>query len=122
MIADTSYLTGLLGDEAFQRLVEFHGGLTLRVPKRIPELPPKPGWLAVIGPEAAQRLVAECGGDEIYVPKCDGAKRARRDAAIVAAYDDGARVADLAREHNLTERWVWAILGRTPAEGQGALF
>jgi hypothetical protein len=118
MIADTTFLIGLIGEDGLQRLVEGWGGLSLLVPKVASEA----DWLAVLEPEAAARLMAACGGDKIYIPKCDGAPRARRDAAIVAAYGKGARVADLAREHKLTERWVWAILGRPVAVGQGELF
>lgn len=118
MIADTRYLVGLIGEAGLQRLVEAYGGLSLLVPK----VASGAAWLALLEPDAVARLIAACGGDKIYIPKCDGARRARRDAAIVAGYGAGARVADLAREHHLTERWVWDILGRVAPEGQGRLF
>lgn len=122
MIADTAWLARLIGDDGLQRLVTGWGGLTLRAPKRLPAPGHMPAWLAALDVDAAQRLIDALAGDAFYVPKCDGALRARRDAAIVAAYDGGARVADLAREHNLSERWIWAILGRAVPDGQGSLF
>lgn len=119
MIADTRYLAGLIGDDGLAALVAGWGGLPLLVPKQVGGA----AWLAVLSDEAARRLCDACGGDKIYIPKCDGAERARRDADIIAAYGAGARVADLARQHHLSERWVWAILGRPVSDaGQGRLF
>lgn len=117
-LADLSLLERLIGREAVETLVSVAGGLSLRVPKR----PPLDGPLAELPPEAQEALAAHYGGDEIYVPKCDGARRAARDAGIVALYDAGWRVQDIARRHGLTERWVYEILGRPVDDRQGELF
>lgn len=117
-VADLSHLTRLIGEEAVRTLVSVAGGLSIRIPKH----PPLDGPLAEL-PEPAQRALADyAGGDELYIPKCDGAARARRDAEIVAAYGRGERVQSLARRYRLTERWVYEILGRPTADRQGELF
>jgi len=118
-VADTALLERLMGREALEQLVQLAGGLALRVPKR----PPLPGVLAELPPLAQEQLARYVGGDVIYIPKCDARLRLQRDAAIVAAYDAGATVKALARSYDLSERWVYEILGRPQDEArQGALF
>lgn len=118
-VADTSLLERLIGREALRTLISVAGGLAIRIPKR----PPLDGPLAELPLPAQEALARYAGGDVLYIPKCDAARRAERDAAIRAAYDAGARVQDLAREYGLSERWVYEILGRPSVEGgQGELF
>lgn len=118
MIADTSLLERLIGREALETLVSLAGGLAIRIPKK----PPLDGPLAELPMPAQERLAAYARGDVLYIPKCDGAARARRNAEIVAAYDAGVSVKELARRHNLTERWVYELLGRPVEDRQGELF
>lgn len=118
-LADTRLLARLIGEDALRTLIRVAGGLALRIPKR----PPLDGPLAELPLPAQEALARYAGGDVLYIPKCDASRRAARDAAIRAAYDAGARVQDLAREHGLTERWVYEILGRPePDAMQGSLF
>ncbi|MCX8017053.1 MAG: hypothetical protein N2690_04005 [Rhodocyclaceae bacterium] len=117
-LADPSLLIRLIGREAVETLVSVAGGLAVRIPKR----PPLDGPLAELPMPAQEALAAYAGGDVLYIPKCDGAARAARDAAIRAAYDAGARVQDLARQYRLTERWVYEILGRPEDDRQDQLF
>ncbi|MBW7656226.1 hypothetical protein K1I42_02800 [Hydrogenophilus thermoluteolus] len=116
-LADTTLLTELIGQEAVALLVRAAGGLSVYVPKS----PPFSGPLGVLPPEAQKRLASYAGGDLLYIPKCDGALRAARDAEIRAAYDAGARVSEIARRWGLSERWVYEILGR-PEVRQPELF
>ncbi|MEO1766773.1 Mor transcription activator family protein [Thiobacter aerophilum] len=119
-LADTAELESLIGREALAALISTCGGLALRIPKN----PPMSGPLCDLPLPAQQALAWRYGGTILYVPKCDGAARAARDAAIRAAYDAGERVQDIARRYRLTERWVYDILGRaeeTPP-AQAALF
>ncbi len=118
MIADVSFLERLIGPEAVETLVSVAGGLVLRIPKR----PPLDGPLADLPMPAQEALTAWAGGDRIYIPKCDGAARARRDRTIIALYDAGVSVKDIARRYHLTERWVYEIIGRQPTSQQPSLF
>lgn len=118
MIADTSLLERLIGREALETLVSVAGGLEIYIPKR----PPLDGPLADLPLPAQQALADYAGDSKLYIPKCDGALRAKRDAAIRAAYDAGEKVQSLARRYRLTERWVYEILGRPVDERQGELF
>ncbi|MCI1193399.1 hypothetical protein MOJ79_16315 [Calidifontimicrobium sp. SYSU G02091] len=118
-IADTTLLEKLIGEDALRTLIGVAGGLALRIPKS----PPLSGPLAELPMPAQEALARYAAGDILYIPKCDGARRAARDAAIRAAYDAGHRVQDIAREHRLTERWVYEILGRDDQNAeQGSLF
>lgn len=114
-------LADLLGQPAALALMRAHGGLAYAVPattrgRRYKALE------ALIGAPAALALTRMYGGDSLYVPKLDGIEREQRNAAIRAAYDARSRagercvVAGLAREHDLTERQVWNILGSLPDE------
>lgn len=115
-IADTALLEKLIGREALETLISVAGGLSVRIPKR----PPLDGPLAELPLPAQEALAAYAGGDELYIPKCDGAARARRNAEIRAAYDAGESVQSLARRYRITERWVYQILG-SPEEDEAVL-
>lgn len=113
-VADLDALIGLIGQDAAAALVREYGGLPFDVPattrgQRYREL------AALIGEAAALAMLAKYGGDALYIPKMDAQKRARRNAGIVAAYDSGISVPELARRHDLTERQIYNILGQ-PAE------
>lgn len=117
-IADTSVLVSLIGEDALSALVASAGGLELVIPKRVP----LSGPLADLPMPAQEALVRYAGGSTLYIPKCDGAARARRDAEIRALYDGGWRVQDIARRFRLSERWVYEILGRPEPPRQTELF
>lgn len=118
-LADTARLQQLIGQEALAALIASCGGLAVHIPKR----PPLAGALCDLPEPAQQALTHAFGGTVLYVPKCDGAQRAARDAAIRAAYDGGQSVQSIARQWRITERWVYEILGRPQAEhAQGSLF
>lgn len=123
-VADPAYLVDLLGPTAVSALVRAFGGLVLDVPKR------RDGQAyqrieEVAGPEAAGKLVEAFGGSPLYVAKMHAAGLAARNRMIRADYDQGVSVAELARQHFLTERQIWNILGRGEdpcVPGQGSLF
>lgn len=116
--ADTRMLERLIGREALETLISVAGGLALRIPKN----PPLDGPLAELPLPAQEALAAYAGGDVLYIPKCDGAARAARDREIVALYDAGGSVKEIARRFHLTERWVYEILRRPIEDRQGTLF
>lgn len=112
-------LERLIGREALETLISLAGGLAIRIPKN----PPLDGPLAELPLPAQAALARHFGGDVVYVPKCDAAARAARDREIVALYDAGVSVKEIARRYRLTERWVYEILGRpAPQVAQGELF
>ena len=106
--ADTRLLESLIGREALQALIETCGGLSVRIPKRLPLRGP----LCDLPQPAQEALVRYAGGTELYIPKSHPAWPEVLYEAIRAEYDAGARVKDLARKYRYTERWVRAILGR----------
>jgi Mor family transcriptional regulator len=84
--------------------------------------------------EQAERLTAALaaalqeawGGMSVYFPRDDAHRRAKRDAAILAAYDGKPETINrLAREHNLTEVYVYRVIKqqrsaeRTRRNGRG---
>lgn len=113
-------LAEMLGEAAVRTLSRDYGGLALVVPKK------PAGWVLDLPEGVGEKLCAVYGGDRVYIPKLDAGARLKRDAAIIAAYDAGERVQDLARQYKLTERRVRTILGRplpVPEEDrQGSLF
>lgn len=123
-VADPAYLVDLLGATAVAALVRAFGGLVLDIPKR------RDGQAyqrieEVVGPEAAAKLVEKFAGTPLYVARMYAAGLAARNRQIRAAYDQRVSVAELARQHQLTERQIWNILGRGEdpgAAGQGSLF
>lgn len=80
-----------------------------------------------VGDEAARILVREFGGDDLYVPSCKRAIILARDREIVAAYDKGDQVWELALRYKLSYRSIEIILKKTdtslvPDEKQADLF
>ncbi|MCX8016338.1 MAG: helix-turn-helix domain-containing protein [Rhodocyclaceae bacterium] len=118
MIADVTHLEQLIGRADLDALVSLAGGLAVRIPKN----PPFAGLLAELSLPAQEALARHAGGDVVYIPKCDGAARAARNREIVALYDAGVSVKEIARRHQLTERWVYEILGRPAEDRQNSLF
>jgi len=106
--ADTRLLESLIGREALQALIETCGGLSVRIPKRLPLRGP----LCDLPQPAQEALVRYAGGTELYIPKSYPAWPEVLYEAIRAEYDAGARVKDLARKYRYTERWIREILGR----------
>jgi Mor family transcriptional regulator len=68
------------------------------------------------GKEIVVRLAREFSGTYVYFLQEEKLFRAMRDQWIIAQYDAGHRVADIARAVSLCERQVWNILGREPGE------
>lgn len=91
-------------------MVQHFGGLRLFIPKK-----PKPGHILLerLGTEVATALCRTYGGETITVPRGRAATLAVRNANIAASYDAGMTVRELAMQHQLTERQIYTILGRT---------
>lgn len=100
-----------------QKLARAAGGLVLYVPVRSPFSHP----LDVLPAEAQKRLAKIAGGCRVYVPKLDAIWRAARNQEIRGAYDAGEPVRSLALRYRLSERQIYAILGRTDDDDRGAV-
>lgn len=119
-MADVRVLEELIGREALLVLIRAAGGLSIFIPKRFP---PMSGPLLELDPAAQEALVRYAGGTELYIPRCAGSRREQLYQQIRAEYDAGARVQDLARKYQFTERWIYEVLGRPGREtAQGDLF
>lgn len=124
----TEYLPGslrevatLLGLPTTLKLVEAFGGTRVWIPQDCPPLHP---LVRALGRAAADRLCARYGLEFFAVPRAVVALRWLRDRDIRRRYNT-ATAAQLAREYELTERRIWAIVaaGARPAVSrQVALF
>ncbi|NDP58024.1 MAG: hypothetical protein GZ090_01515 [Oxalobacteraceae bacterium] len=66
-----------------------------------------------VGMDNAHRLCKHFGGDRVYIPRCDALGLDRRNRNIVAAYNGGVSVWQLASDHVLSDRQIWTILKKT---------
>lgn len=121
--ADLSLLTALIGPNAVRALVREFGGIPVLIPKRC-DGSAYAALEEVAGAAAANALVKHFHGEVLAVPKCQAQALSVRNAIIRAAYDDGSTARDLARQHDLSVRQVWNVLGSLDevTERQGALF
>lgn len=80
-----------------------------------------------VGDEAARILVSHFNGTDMYVPSCKRAILRARDRKIVADYDAGTSIFELALKYKLSYRSIEMILKRTdttpvPEDKQADLF
>lgn len=110
-------LIKLVGQDAAMRMMApaAYGGKSVELPKG--ELGRGQSAFAAlaetVGQGNAQRLCHHFGGDRIYVPRCDALDLLKRNRSIVAAYNNGASVWQLASDHVLSDRQIWNILKNT---------
>lgn len=98
-------------DDALPSIADLPGDL-----RRVAEIISRITKDELIAVRAVCALVAEYRGTYIYCRNLDEWERAWRDSQIRAESDAGTRVPDIARRWNLSERWVWDILGRLPVD------
>ncbi|MBF0147228.1 MAG: hypothetical protein HQL84_13825 [Magnetococcales bacterium] len=92
------------------KLVTNCGGTRIFIPKRISA---QHRLANLLGLKAARQLSRRFGGESLSVVRGAPALRALRNKEIIDQYNKGARVADLARSHALTERRIYTILADT---------
>lgn len=127
-------LVRLIGMPKTLRLVDHLGGTTFPVAKGLTRMGQARYELLaeVVGMDAADTLTAEYGGEPLYIPNCKDALRrvrdrgihSRFDALVKAGYSANGAVAELAREHKLSDRRIWDILKVLPErqEVQSSMF
>ena len=118
-------LVSLIGMQSTLRLVDSFGGLTILVPKGDERrgIIGRESLIEVVGRRCADRLIERYGGTRLYVASCRRAILALRDRSICSSYPVRS-VKELAIEHGLSDRQVWAILKKTDMSQapQGSLF
>ncbi|HAT50553.1 MAG: hypothetical protein HQL07_17895 [Nitrospirae bacterium] len=100
----------VIGLDSTLKLVTSCGGTRVFIPKHISA---QHRLANLLGMKAARRLSRYFGGESVTVVRGAPALRALRNKEIIAQYDQGVRVADLARAFALTERRIYSILSGT---------
>lgn len=112
-------LVTVIGFQAALQLVQRMGGTSFPLGKhRVVHF----SLSEIIGEKLALRLETAFKGQRtLYIPKCDQAIRQLRNQLIRQQFDELSQhqnaikvVKQLAREHRITERWVWEILNKAP--------
>lgn len=97
-------LADLVGLPALLRLVEWRGGVTLRIPTACPgrdhELAKR------LGLQATSQLVDVYGGEEIEIPRCLSAVKAVTNREMVQRRLSGETEEAVALAYGVTGRWV----------------
>jgi hypothetical protein len=117
-------LVGHIGFASTLKLIRARGGQQVWVPKK------STGdrvLAQVIGKDSLAKLVEHHGGERLELPKEDKILIQLRDHALWAKRQAGATESELAREFNITRRWVLEICARKRREQaednrQGQLF
>lgn len=115
-------------------VVEKLGGTTCRIAegKTSQGREQRRALAALVGEKVETALHRHYAGEDLHVAQCKALLISLRDAAIHQAFDaliredNSARkvVAQLARQHRLSDRWVWNILNKAPVvhASQASLF
>lgn len=104
-------LRDLIGDQAVKTLINHLGGISVWVPAIFDPSKPQCNMLTqLIGVDNTQQLISVYGGDQLHVPRGIRDANAARNADIIAARDNGMTISAIARKHQLTSRWVYAII------------
>lgn len=105
-------IAALCGQQVAACLLAEFGGQRIYIPKKPAANSP---LSCAVGAGFAQKIAAHYGGDYIEVPSANPARaRARRLARAVAESDASAN--DLAREFQVTRRWVSKLRARRQAD------
>lgn len=111
-----------IGFAATLRLVERFGGVPVYIPQAIP---PDHHLVVLLGRKEAGALADLYGGEDIAIPKCLRYLVDQRNQEIREKYTEGVSAPRLARDYDLTERWVRRIVSGWSSlidERQGKLF
>ena len=100
----------IIGRGPAEQLVEQFGGVRVFIPRTIGR---DHKIAKIIGIEPALKLSMHFGGEVLSIPKCRSMRVHTRNKEIVAAYQQGAKVNDLARSYDVTDRQIYSILSST---------
>lgn len=102
-----------IGYAATLKLIRARGGQQVWLPKKATA---DRVLAQIIGHSALAKLVAHHGGERLELPKEDKILIQLRDQALFARREQGATESELAREFNITRRWVLEICARKRRE------
>lgn len=102
------------GPEAATALIESFGGTEIYIPSKWRE----GHQINVVGVELAQALCDVLGGSTVVIPKGLLTNEARH-RHVLELNKRGLRPAEIARELNLTERYVYKLLSSEPQARRG---
>ncbi|WP_312929120.1 Mor transcription activator family protein [Stutzerimonas nitrititolerans] len=130
--AQIQEIAAAIGLPATQRLVQELGGTTWPVAKGVRRLGVirHEALKEVVGEQAAQIMAERWGNQDLYIAKCDGPLRRLRDLEIHRQFEQAMRegisantvVNELARNYQLSDRWIWKILKLPLDTSTGDLF
>lgn len=109
-----------LGWTAAMTLVKQYGGCVVHVPVNAQQ--PFANALHQLIGDAATALIAEFSGEDISIPRCYRSLQAARNARVKRDRRSGMSIRALAQHYQLTERWVYEILGAETNDAQRDLF
>ena len=103
-------MTEAVGVRTTLAVVEHWGGTRLCVPHKVDGQHP---LVRCLGETAARALVETYRGETLQIPRAAAALREALYQQITREYDNGVTAAELAREHRVTERWIFYIVARS---------
>ncbi len=120
-------LVDLIGFDPTMSLVRAFGGIPMRIPKRNGGGASYEAISELVGHEAADKLVARYGGDRVKMPRCQRLLVVERWRRIIADYERGDTLNQIALRYRITERAVSKILKKpvflsSPHPTQASLF
>lgn len=104
-------ISAIIGPEAWETLVAWHGGRRLHIPRSEAYLGP---LIGAIGERAALRLLEEAPGCHFDIPRGQWARPVST-IRVQRMAEKGMKVREIARELRCTERTVYKQLARARA-------
>lgn len=105
----------LMGVGPTMALVNHYPGMQIKVPKGFVGGLMKQRLERILGHQAAEAFITRYGGEHLTVPRCAGLMRSLRNAEIIAAYDRGETLNELALAYGLSVRQLRQVLNSPTA-------
>ena len=102
-------LVEVAGLQAVIRICRQFGGRPIYIPAQMTETHPVS---LAIGYESAKELSRRHGGERLQIPPEVRALMLKRNAEIVAMYQSGAAISELAREFAVSRAWINRLLDK----------
>ncbi len=118
MQSTADLMISLLGMDKAVLLFQQYGGSHVYIPKHLEMGEQAQKFKTLLGDESAQLLMTTYGGEKIYMPKAVHLSVCERNKKIQQAFDEALKkfkyrsqaVQSVAKQFNITERWVYAVL------------
>lgn len=100
----------LMGVNPAMALVNSYPGMQIKVPVGLNDGLTKQRLVRILGLKAAEAFIDRHGGEHLTIPRCAGLMRSQRNAKIIAAYDGGETLNELALAYGLSVRQLRKVL------------